>query len=170
MLLCPASIDATAHAVRKRIASISACSANATICAHRQRRTSCEKSAASKLKRCKRLLQALLQAVRVPSHPALVLLRAPVPARQTSASLPLADSFSTCGKKRRLQQKSGATGNYFSWCCVFETCLAMPVLARTSRSPSVSVASKSFVPYVRYEINLLIAKGITCIPALEAHN
>ncbi len=87
-------------------ASISACSANATICAHRQRRTSCEKSAASKLKRCKRLLQALLQAVRVPSHPALVLLRAPVPARQTSASLPLAGSFSTCGKNAACNKKA----------------------------------------------------------------
>lgn len=114
MLPCPASNNAAAHAVRKRIASISACSANATICAHRQCRTSCKKSAASKLKQCKRVLQARLQAASHHPAPRLTLLHATVPARQAAASTPPACSFSACGKNAACNKKAVQQKNYFS--------------------------------------------------------
>jgi hypothetical protein len=73
-------------------------------------------------------------------------------------------------KKRRQQQKSGAIKKLFLVCGVLTTWLAMQALVRVSRCLPNYGTRKSFVPYVMHETNLLILKGITCNPTLQAQN
>lgn len=170
MLPCPASSNAAAHAVRKRIASISACSANATICAHRQRRTSCEKKRRQQIEAVQASFASAI-ASRPRAIPSGACAFACNRASTASSSIRAAACrFSACGKNAACNKKAVQQEIIFHRVVFLRHALLCQCWRGLRAPPSVFAASKSFVPYVRYEINLLITKEITCIQALEAHN
>lgn len=102
-------------------------------------------------------------------HIVFALMHAASPAPQAQVFLPRCAASLEPEKvppatKKRCNQK------LFRLCGVLTTSLAKQALARVSRSLPNFGTEKSFVPYVRCEINLLISKGIACNPTPQAQN